>query len=195
MNNTSTPHTVIFIHGAGETAYEEDEPLAVSLQAALSGHYHVAYPHMPASFEATYDDWAAPIVTELSRVEGPVTFVGHSVGGSVLLKHLCDTPVERAAGLYVVAAPFWGADDFWSWDEAALPLDAAARLSYLPRLFLYHAVDDEVVPVAQLELYERLLPHAKLRKLDAGGHQLGNDLSLVAADMLAGLFADKGGVA
>ena len=39
----------------------------------------------------------------------------------------------RVTGLYVIAAPFWGADDFWEWDEARLPEDAAEKLARVPR--------------------------------------------------------------
>lgn len=175
---------VLFIHGAGEGAYEEDQLLAASLRNALGSAYAIHYPEMPTADSSTYDDWKAPIESELARLDQPVSLVGHSVGGSVLLKFLSETRVAPAiAGLFVIAAPYWGADEFWKWDEARLPNDVAVRLACLPRIFLYHSRDDEVVPFAHLAFYEALLPQAVLRVVDGRGHQFGNDLAEVAQDI------------
>ena len=83
----------------------------------------------------------------------------------------------------MIAAPFWGADDFWDWDEVRLPEDAAEKLATVPRIFLYHSRDDEVVPFSHLALYSARLPRATIRPVDAGGHQLENDLADVAHDI------------
>lgn len=179
----TSSRSVLFVHGAGDGAYEEDELLVASLRGSLGEGYEVHYPRMPASFEATFDDWLAPIENGLARLEEPAYLVGHSVGGSVLLKYLCTARRAKVAALHVMAAPFWGADDFWSWDEASLPSDAASRLAYVPQVFLYHARDDEVVPFAHLRLYQELFPAAQVRELGARGHQFGNDLAEVAQDI------------
>jgi predicted alpha/beta hydrolase family esterase len=177
---------VLFIHGAGDGAYEEDELLATSLRDALGPGYAVRYPRMPTEDSATYEDWIAPIEAELARLDQPVILVGHSVGGSVLLKYLSETRVAPPpAGLFVIATPFWGADEFWRWDEARLPSDAAARLAYLPRLILYHSRDDVVVPFDHMALYTGLLPDATSREVDGRGHQFGNDLVEVAQDIMS----------
>lgn len=176
---------VLFIHGAGEGAYEADALLVASLQNALGSAYEVRYPQMPEEDSAAFADWTAQIAAELATIDAPVSFVGHSVGGSVLLKYLAeeqlDTPI---AGLYVLAAPFWGADAFWSWEDARLPDDVAAKLAHIPRIRLYHSRDDESVPYDHLALYTARLPQATICEVDGRGHQFGNDLADVAADIL-----------
>jgi serine hydrolase len=98
--------------------------------------------------------------------------------------HLCEQdPAPRVAGLFVIAAPFWGASAGWQWDEGTLPADAASRLAGSWPLVFYHSRDDEVVPFEHLALYAAKLPRATIRALDQGGHQFGNDLSEVAADI------------
>jgi len=64
-----------------------------------------------------------------------------------------------------------------------LPDDLAARLLGIPRTFLYHSRDDQVVPFAHLALHAARLPRATVRESDGRGHQFGNDLSDVARDI------------
>jgi predicted alpha/beta hydrolase family esterase len=175
---------VLFIHGAGEGAYEEDGFLAASLQKSLDSAYEVRYPKMVNEESPEYADWKAQIASELAALDGEVILVGHSVGGSVLLKYLSNAPVERpVAGLFLLAAPYWGEDEFWSWDEVRLPQDVSAKLSGIPRIFFYHSRDDEIVPFAHLALYAAKLPQATIREFDGRGHQFGNDLADVAEDI------------
>lgn len=181
----ATMHTfVLFIHGAGTGAYAADRLLADSLQRALGADYEVHCPQLPDEENAAYPAWKAEIDSRLAAMNGPVALVGHSVGGSVLLKYLSDRkPTRQITGLYVIAAPYWGASEFWSWDEAALPDDAAARLAGDWPLIFYQSRDDEVVPFAHLAMYAAKLPRATIRELDGRGHQFKNDLSAVAADI------------
>jgi predicted alpha/beta hydrolase family esterase len=86
---------VLFIHGAGEGAFEEDGLLVASLQNALGRAYEVHYPKMPEEDSATYADWKAPIERELATLDDAVILVGHSVGGSVLVNYLSEQQVEK----------------------------------------------------------------------------------------------------
>jgi predicted alpha/beta hydrolase family esterase len=182
--NAIMHRNVLFIHGAGTGAYAADRLLANSLQSALGNEYDVHCPQMPNEADAPYPAWKAEIESQLASLGGPVALVGHSVGGSVLLKWLCDSRATRnVAGMFAVAAPFWGADEYWRWDEATLPRDAAAKLAGNWALFFYHSRDDETVPFGHLALYAAALPRATIRALDGRGHQLNNDLTEVAADI------------
>ncbi|HEU4326771.1 MAG TPA: alpha/beta fold hydrolase [Roseiflexaceae bacterium] len=175
---------VLFIHGAGEGAFEEDGLLVASLQSALGVTYEVHYPTMPEDDSATYADWTAPIERELATLNDEVILVGHSVGASVLVKYFSeqqrDTPISS---LFLLATPYWGADEFWTWDEARLPENVAGALASIPRIFLYHSRDDDVVPFAHLALYAAKLPQATIREFNGRGHQFGNDLTEVAEDI------------
>ncbi len=64
-----------------------------------------------------------------------------------------------------------------------LPQDFATKLPAIPRIFLFHSRDDEVVPFAHLALYAAKLPQATIRITDGRGHQFGNDLAGVAEDI------------
>jgi predicted alpha/beta hydrolase family esterase len=175
---------VLFIQGAGEGAYEEDGRLAASLQEALGSTYEVRYPKIPNEGDIEYVDWKAQLDRELGALADEAILVGHSVGASVLLKYLSDRGSGKAiAGLFLIAAPYWGVDDFWKWDEARLPQDVPDRLAGLPRIFFYHSRDDEIVPFAHFALYAEKIPQAIFRDFEGRGHQFNNDLTEVAEDI------------
>lgn len=174
---------VLFLHGAGSGAFEEDRILAAALQHALGLAYEVHYPKLPEDGEA-YADWKAVIEPAVAALDDQSILVGHSVGASVLLKYLCEEQLDTSIrAVFLLATPYWGADEFWTWDEARLPEDIAAKLAKIPRIFLYHSRDDDVVPYAHLALYAASLPQATIRAFDGRGHQFGNDLAEVAEDI------------
>ncbi len=173
---------VLFIHGGGAGAYEADKKLAKNLQGELGADYRVQYPQMPNEDRPEYELWKGQIAEELAALDGEVILVGHSLGASVLLKYLSEERLKRPAlALFLLAAPYWGAED-WQVSEYALREDFASRLPELP-VFFYHSRDDAIVPFAHLDLYKKKLPQAAIRVLDGRGHQFDDDLSDVAADI------------
>jgi predicted alpha/beta hydrolase family esterase len=174
---------VLFVHGGGEGAYEEDRKLAASLQHALGTGYDVLSPKMPEEDRPVYQAWKERIANELVTLEGEVILVGHSLGGSVLLKYLSEEEVEKpVAGLFLIATPYWGVED-WEVDEYALREDFASKIARGMPVFLYHSRDDEVVTFAHAALYAEKLPRATVREFYGRGHQFGDDLSVVARDI------------
>ena len=111
-----------------------------------------------------------------------IIFVGHSFGASVLLKYLAEAEADaKADGIFLIAAPYWGADD-WQVDEFALPKDFADHLPDAP-IVLYHSRDDEIVPFEHLWMYAEKLPDATIREFEGRDHQFNDDLSEVARDI------------
>ena len=177
---------VLFIQGAGKGAHEEDKILAESLRRSLGAEHEVHYPEMPDEDDAPYEEWKRRIEDEFAAMTGPVVLVGHSVGASVLLKWLSEGQVEKPiSAVFLIAAPFWGGHGwrYEGYEELTLPESIRAVLPKDARIAFYHSRDDEIVPFAHMKLYEKLFPHATIRTLSEGGHQLNNDLSMVAQDI------------
>jgi predicted alpha/beta hydrolase family esterase len=178
---------VLFIQGAGAGAYKEDEKLAASLRHLLGSSYEVHYPQMQNEDDADYETWVSQIKDELATLNDPVILVGHSVGGSILIKFLSETEIKTTvAGVFLIAAPFWGGNKGWTYDgyeTLVLPKEADSKLPKNLPIFLYQSHDDETVPFAHLSLYAKRFPKATGRELDGMGHQLNNDLSEVANDI------------
>jgi uncharacterized protein len=176
----------LFIHGAGDDAYSEDAKMVESLRAALGAGYELAYPRMPNAGEPEHAPWSAQLTKELEASSDAVILVGHSFGASTLLKHLSEEQVGRPiTGLFLIATPYWSAEEGKEWQKQyALEPGAAAKVPRVP-LFFYHSRDDEFVPFEHLALYRKAFPHATCRELEGVGHQLDNDLTVVARDIQA----------
>ena len=177
---------VLFVHGAGEGAYEADKKLATSLQHSLSPEYEVHYPAMPDEENAPYEQWKHQIEKKLATMHGSLILIGHSVGASIVMKCMSEIEVKKSiAGIFLIATPFWGGKGwrYEGYEELALPKGFAARLPKGASIVLYHSRDDEVVPFAHLALYAEQLPQATVREFDVRGHQFNNDLLEVAADI------------
>jgi predicted alpha/beta hydrolase family esterase len=176
------PQQVLFIQGAGTGAHDADEALVRSLRRLLGADYTTLYHQMPEEDE-THELWQARIAEELAALEDQPILVGHSVGGSMLLKHLAEASGETTiTGVFLIAVPYWGNG---GWQAPTFRVDearAAARLKDTP-VYFYHSRDDEVVQFAHLALHARVFPQATLRILTDRGHQLRDDLSEVAADI------------
>ena len=120
-----------------------------------------------------------------------VILVGHSVGSSMLLKYLSEERVEKAlAGIFLIAAPYWGAGG-WQVDTFTVDEGQASKRLKAPPVFFYHSRDDDVVPFAHLAMHADTFPQATIREFVGRGHQLNNDLSEVAADIAS--LQDLGG--
>lgn len=174
---------VLFIQGGGQGAYEVDGKLVTDLQEQLGAAYHVHYPPMPNEDRPQYAAWKEQIRQELAALSGEVILVGHSLGASLLLKYLAEESVTTPlAGLFLLAAPYWGAPD-WEVDEYSLSANFAAKLPQPLPVYFYHSRDDEWVPFAHLACYTAKLPRAVAREFDDRGHQFNDDLSEVADDI------------
>jgi uncharacterized protein len=184
--------SVLFIQGAGEGAHTEDALLADSLKAELGEQFDVQYPAMIDEDDAELDVWSRQIDEAIASLDGDAIAVGHSVGASILAKHLSETELDpRIVGIFLLATPFWSGEGIWTWEEGKLERLAAKRLSQRVPVFLYHCEDDEVVPFSHLRPIAGYLKGATVRELPRGGHQFGNDLAVVARDIKA-LADDRG---
>jgi hypothetical protein len=180
---------VLMLQGGGDNSYEADQALVDSLQRTLGTDYAVVYPKMP---ELTFALWRDQITQMLASLDEPLILVGHSFGASMWLKYLSEAAVQkRIAGIFLVAPPYWGAED-WEVDDFVLRKSFAQQLPQAP-VYLYFNRDDEVVPFAHLALYKEKLPNVVIHTFDSGGHQFNDDLSAVAADIKMVLTRFGGG--
>lgn len=183
----STPTTarVVFIQGAGAGAHDVDALMALSLRVHLGEGFSVDFPRMPDEGDPDYARWSPAIGEAIHGAEPPTVLVGHSVGGYLLLKYLAETrPATPIRAVCIIAAPFPGGDADWTFDGFELPAGLGELLPRGTEVFLYASEDDETVPYAHRDLYAAAIPGA-ITRTTTGGHQLGDDLGVVAGDIRA----------
>lgn len=101
----------------------------------------------------------------------------------MLLKFLSENKIQKQIdGIFLIATPFWSGDEDWV-QGLKLQVNFEDKLSTDIPIFFYHCRDDEVVPFAHFTHYRQKLPWATFREIPSGGHQLNNDLTIVAKDI------------
>jgi predicted alpha/beta hydrolase family esterase len=178
-----SPKPVLAVHGAGDPRQPEGSAhLFDWLARELGSDYHVSAPTMPKPDEPHYGPWRDRIAQELRTIQDGIILVGHSFGGSVLVKYLAEgsTPVA-VRGLFLVSVPYWGPGG-WQYDEYDLPDEFAEHLPPAP-IFLYHSRDDPEVEFSHLGLYAAALPQATLRPIDGAEHSFTRGLPQLVTDI------------
>ena len=162
---------ILFVHSAGpQGANEGSDGLLKWLKQQLGADYDILHPKMPNPDYPEYLPWRARLKKELGLLQPDALVIGHSLGGSVLLKLLTEEAYDkRIAGLFLIATPFWGKND-WGIQEFSLTNDFYVKLRKIPAVFLYHSRGDTIVPFDHLRTYMEKIPHAKDREFGGNDH-------------------------
>jgi len=176
---------ILFIQGGGERVHDEwDNKLVASLAEELGASYEIHYPRMPNEADPSYAAWKDAIAKAIAALSDDPILVGHSIGATILVNALAENPLKRKiAGIFLIATPFIGPGG-WPSDDIKPTQNLGAHLPEKTPIFFYHGSADETAPLAHVELYRKAIPHASVRTLDGRDHQLNNDLSEVAAEII-----------
>jgi hypothetical protein len=179
------PASVLFLQGGGAGVHDNwDARLVASLSHHLGPEHPLIYPRMPNEADPHFARWSAAITRAVERLPSGALAVGHSIGGTILIHTLAKSPrlLDRLGGIFLIAAPFvgtggWHSDDISTEPGWASPLSRSS-------VWLYQGDADGITPPGHLDLYAAAVPHARLRRLPGRDHQLNDDLSDVAQDIL-----------
>ena len=175
--------SILFVQGAGSMqAPDGSGRLAAYLASALGAGYRVIAPQMPDADKPRYQPWRNRLEAEFDAIDDELVVVGHSLGGSVLLKYFAEGSRHKLVrALFLVSVPNWGPDG-WAYDEFAVPIDVGSRLP-TSRVFLYHSRGDPEVPFEHLRFYEELLPGATARAIAGSEHSFTAGLPPLVDDI------------
>ena len=121
---------------------------------------------MPDPDNPDADAWGKAVRKHFRAMDEDFVAVGHSLGGSTILKELAENGVPGILlGVVTVAMPYW---PDWEVMDYAVPKDVR-RLAKVP-VTLYFSKDDETVAFEHLVRYGKLLPHALKRPIAGTGH-------------------------
>ena len=91
-------------YGAGKGSYD----LVKYLKSNLSEEFEILFPTIEKPMMPTYEKFKKMFASSFAKISGPVILIGHSLGGSTLLKYLSEEkPSISISGLFLVATPHW----------------------------------------------------------------------------------------
>jgi predicted alpha/beta hydrolase family esterase len=176
-------HHILFIQGGGDKGYAADAKLVASLQQTLGETYDVHYPKMLTDEALPDFGWLRQISKEIADIKGDLILVAHSLGAALLLKYLSENKIKRKIdGIFLISTPFWRGTEEWK-QGLKLKHNFVNSLPKGVPIFLYQSRDDEELSPEDLLLYSENVPAATIREIEKGGHQLNNDLTIVAKDI------------
>jgi predicted alpha/beta hydrolase family esterase len=178
---------LLFVQGGGEGTHDQwDNKLVESLRRELGQAYEVEYPRMPSEGDPSYASWKAALDRALEELRDGAILIGHSLGGTILIKMLTEqlSGPRKVRAVFLIAAPFVG-DGGWSADDLQFPPELALRLPRGVPIHFFHGLDDEIAPPSHVDLYARAVPQAHIHRLAGRDHQLNEDLKEVAATILS----------
>jgi predicted alpha/beta hydrolase family esterase len=132
---------------------------------------------MPSPQNAKYAEWKLWIEKYFSILQGDIILIGHSLGAAFLLKYISESgfPVSIAQ-LHLVATPVADTEKESLCDfklknfELKVSRDIDLGKADVNKIFLYHSVDDEVVPYSDTEKLHKALPQAEFLTFQDMGH-------------------------
>lgn len=175
---------IFFIHSAGpQEDHAGSTGLIRSLKESLSNNYMLHHPSMPDPENPRYLEWKMMLQSTLPVGGNKVVIIGHSLGGSVVVKYLseglCQVPV---AGLFLIGAPYWGTRG-WSMEEFTFESDFSSKLPNIDHVFIYHSRNDRWVPFSHADCYAKKLQGSIVRRMTGDDHEFSSGLPLLVKDI------------
>lgn len=182
MKQSNKRKKILFAHSAGPQ-YAEGKgsyDLVKYLRSKLSDEFEILFPTIERPNSPTYKKYKAMFASSFAKLSEPVILIGHSLGGSTLLKYLSEEkPGISMAGLFLVSTPHWKSN----MKEFQLKDNFQNLLKNIPEVFLYHSKNDQEVPFESLGFYEKAFKVATVRELPGKEHTFPKGLPKLVADI------------
>lgn len=198
-----TPQQILIIHGGTTYPTHEEYFKALcelnpkldrmkpkkdwkdTLQEKLGGDFVVYTPSMPNKQNAQYDEWKILFEKIMNLIDENIILMGHSLGGIFLAKYLSENEIaKKVKKTFLVSAPF---SDEGMEHESLCSFVREGNLQNLERqageLYLYHSVDDVVVPFDHVKKYKNELPTAIVREFTDRGHFKQEEIVELVGDL------------
>jgi len=173
---------ILFAHSAGPQ-YGEGKgsyDLVHYLKSKLSDEFEILFPKIEKPNIPTYKKYKEMFSSSFAKITEPVILIGHSLGGSTLLKYLSEeNPNIAISGLFLVSTPHWKSN----MKEFQLKENFQSSLKDIPAVFLYHSKDDVDVPFESLKFYKTALKTAIVNELPGKEHVFPKGLPKLVSDI------------
>jgi len=141
---------------------ENKKDWKINLQEELGDEFEVIAPKMPNKINAKYLEWKIWFEKFIPYITEGVILVGHSLGGSFLVKFLSENDMpKKIRGTFLVAPVYDEDSDDYSLADFKLPDNLSGFEKQGGQIFIYHSEDDPVVPFNNLGKFKEKLISAK----------------------------------
>ncbi|MFA9262734.1 MAG: alpha/beta fold hydrolase [Undibacterium sp.] len=159
-----------------------------SLSSSLGDHFSVYAPSMPNKWDARYEQWKLWFEKVMALMGDEVILVGHSLGGTFLVKYLSTEHCPKKVRAVFLVAPCY--DEVGRGNREYLgnflpPKEKQLLTEQVRDIFFYHSEDDDVVPFSSLADYQRDCTTATYRTFKDRGHFLGEEFPELVQDILS----------
>ena len=139
--------------------------------------YDWIFMEMPCKENADYKAWQLWFERLLPYLKDGVILIGHSLGGSFLLKYLSENILNLEIGQLHLVAPAIEVESNPGLDDFATDLNIWSGFKTEPKaLYIYHSIDDPVVPFEDSQKFKQIYSKANLYKFNDRHHFIGEDL-------------------
>src|SRR5581483_6471859 len=142
-----------------------------TFQEKIGNEYDVFVPNMPNKTNAQYNEWKIWFEKIIDKLNDNLILVGHSLGGSFLVRYLSDNDLSRKIkALFLISTPHDDQNLSEPLVEFNVQLSLERLVKQCPKIYLINSKDDPVVPESELEKYKKELPNAEVIMLENRGH-------------------------
>jgi predicted alpha/beta hydrolase family esterase len=141
-----------------------------TLQETLGESWEVFRPTMPCKQNASFDEWSARFEQYIPHMRDGIVLIGHSLGGSFLLRYLSEHAIPVSVAATLLVAPAIGDTPDEPLCSFTPPTDFTSFAAHAGDVHVFHSTDDVVVPVAHTQTLQGKLPAATMHYHEGFGH-------------------------
>lgn len=161
---------IVFVHSASEQTKESgSNPL---LRTIPQGKYVWHKQHYPREKGQVYELWVEPFIESLNEIDDhePVTLIGHSFGGTVIMKYLTENQVtQKIKQVILIGSPLFGCDDKFSDKDNELRDNAQSYIN-VPITHI-QSVDNNRVDIKHQACWQQRFPQMNIITKQSGQHE------------------------
>lgn len=179
--STKKLQKILFVHsagpqyGKGKGSYD----LVNYLRSKLSADFKILFPKIEKPNAPEYRKYKSMLSSSFVNIKDPIVLIGHSLGGSTLLKYLSEEkPDVTIAAIFLVSTPHWTSN----MKKFVLKDNFEKSLKNVP-VFLYHSKKDEIIPFDHLDFYKKAFTNATVRELPGKDHVFSKGLPELVSDI------------
>lgn len=175
---------VLFVHSAGVQSEDSGSNPLINYLKQHTADIEWHTPSFPRDKGQVYNNWVEVLQQALSGipVEDELVIIGHSFGGSVVMKYLTENKdAHHISKVILIGSPYWGCDEQFDDPQNELTGDAENRIDAAIELYHIQSVDDDRVDFSHQACWHNKFPKLHVIKKAEGKHEFHDGIEELPA--------------